>query len=58
MPEHPSEHAEPPAPRTSHRSWDELSKEAEKLASDPIDLVELRSVRDDMDAVEAPWPDD
>jgi hypothetical protein len=32
--------------------------EARRAAADPADRAEMRAVREDMDAVAAPWPDD
>lgn len=34
-----------------------LRAEAEALAADPADLAEARRVRDEMDALAAPWPE-
>lgn len=35
-----------------------LRLEAAQAAADPTDLVEARRVREEMDALEAPWPED
>jgi len=34
-----------------------LRLEARRLGSDPVDLAEMRRVREDMDSVGAPWPE-
>ncbi|MGA2929066.1 MAG: hypothetical protein ABSG43_24370 [Solirubrobacteraceae bacterium] len=41
-----------------HPSREELMDEARRAAADPADRAEMRAVREDMDAVAAPWPDD
>jgi hypothetical protein len=53
----------PRAPRQPTRSLRRaggvsLSQEAARLAADPADLADARRVREDMDAVAAPWPAD
>jgi Arc/MetJ-type ribon-helix-helix transcriptional regulator len=35
-----------------------LRAEAMHAAEDPADLAEMQRVRDDMDAIAAPWPED
>jgi Arc/MetJ-type ribon-helix-helix transcriptional regulator len=35
-----------------------LRLEAERAAADPADLAEARRVREEMDALAAPWPED
>jgi hypothetical protein len=35
-----------------------LRAEAELAASDPDDIAEARRVREDMDSIGAPWPED
>ena len=37
---------------------DEQAEEARRAAADPADHAEMPAVRDDMDALGAPWPDD
>jgi hypothetical protein len=58
MSEKPLQNEERSSPRASKRAADALRKEAEMLASDPVDLEEMRCVREDMDAVAARWPDE
>ncbi len=35
-----------------------LRAEAQAAAADPVDLAESRTVRDELDALAAPWPED